>query len=362
MIEIQDVSKQFDCVTALRHLTLKVQDGSVFGLVGSNGAGKSTLLRILAGVYRPDSGRVLINGQAPFENEQVKRSTVFISDYPYLAPTATVRRLARLYRSVYPGWSEDYFARMEKLFPISFDARLGKMSKGMQRQAAILLGLSTQPRCILFDEIFDGLDPVVRELVKKLLVDFEDELETYLVKISSMQLSLENSMQVSKLSHAIGNFERIGDYAVNILKTKRTMHEDKIHFSKEASKELEVMSSAVQEIITKATNAFIENDVAAAQTIEPLEQVIDNLKAELRARHTKRLQAGECTIENGMLFFDIVNSFERIADHCSNLAVCIIELSQGSYQTHRYLKSVKSQENARFMESFEDYLRKYALH
>lgn len=169
MIEIQDVSKQFDCVTALRHLTLKVQDGSVFGLVGSNGAGKSTLLRILAGVYRPDSGRVLINGQAPFENEQVKRSTVFISDYPYLAPTATVRRLARLYRSVYPGWSEDYFARMEKLFPISFDARLGKMSKGMQRQAAILLGLSTQPRCILFDEIFDGLDPVVRELVKKLL-------------------------------------------------------------------------------------------------------------------------------------------------------------------------------------------------
>lgn len=113
MIEIQDVSKQFDCVTALRHLTLKVQDGSVFGLVGSNGAGKSTLLRILAGVYRPDSGRVLINGQAPFENEQVKRSTVFISDYPYLAPTATVRRLARLYRSVYPGWSEDDLDRLK---------------------------------------------------------------------------------------------------------------------------------------------------------------------------------------------------------------------------------------------------------
>ncbi len=90
--------------------------------------------------------------------------------------------------------------------------------------------------------------------------------------------------------------------------------------------------------------------------------MIDNLKAELRACHTKRLQAGECTIETGMLFFDIINSFERIADHCSNLAVCIIELSQGSYQTHRYLKSVKSQENARFMKSFEDYLRKYALH
>ena len=213
-----------------------------------------------------------------------------------------------------------------------------------------------------FIRVYNKKDSEAIHQNEKALDAFEDELETYLVKISSMQLSLENSMQVSKLSHAIGNFERIGDYAVNILKTKRTMHEDKIHFSKEASKELEVMSSAVQEIITKATNAFIENDVAAAQTIEPLEQVIDNLKAELRARHTKRLQAGECTIETGMLFFDIINSFERIADHCSNLAVCIIELSQGSYQTHRYLKSVKSQENARFMESFEDYLRKYALH
>lgn len=107
MIEIQDVSKQFDCVTALRHLTLKVQDGSVFGLVGSNGAGKSTLLRILAGVYRPDSGRVLINGQAPFENEQVKRSTVFISDYPFsshrhraAAGRAVPQRVSRVERGL----------------------------------------------------------------------------------------------------------------------------------------------------------------------------------------------------------------------------------------------------------------------
>lgn len=204
MIEIQDVSKQFDCVTALRHLTLEVQDGSVFGLVGSNGAGKSTLLRILAGVYRPDSGRVLINGQAPFENEQVKRSTVFISDFPYFAPTATVRRLARLYRSVYPGWSEDYFARMEKLFPISFDARLGKMSKGMQRQAAILLGLSTQPRCILFDEIFDGLDPVVRELVKKLLVDFVAE------NGASVMIASHNLRELEDVCDHVGLLHRGG--------------------------------------------------------------------------------------------------------------------------------------------------------
>ena len=147
---------------------------------------------------------MLINGQAPFENEQVKRSTVFISDYPYLAPTATVRRLARLYRSVYPGWSEDYFARMEKLFPISFDARLGKMSKGMQRQAAILLGLSTQPRCILFDEIFDGLDPVVRELVKKLLVDFVAE------NGASVMIASHNLRELEDVCDHVGLLHRGG--------------------------------------------------------------------------------------------------------------------------------------------------------
>lgn len=212
-----------------------------------------------------------------------------------------------------------------------------------------------------FIRVYNKKDNDTIRANEKELDAFEDELETYLVKISSMSLNIEDSMRVSKLSHAIGNFERIGDYAVNILKTKRTMHEDNIHFSKEASRELEVMSRAVQEIITKATDAFVNDDIDQAVTIEPLEQVIDNLKAELRARHTKRLQAGECTIENGMLFFDIINSFERIADHCSNLAVCIIELSQGSYQTHSYLKNVKSQSNKRFMDSFEDYLNKYAL-
>lgn len=230
MIEIQDVSKQFDCVTALRHLTLKVQDGSVFGLVGSNGAGKSTLLRILAGVYRPDSGRVLINGQAPFENEQVKRSTVFISDYPYLAPTATVRRLARLYRSVYPGWSEDYFARMEKLFPISFDARLGKMSKGMQRQAAILLGLSTQPRCILFDEIFDGLDPVVRELVKKLLVDFV----------------AENGASVMIASHNLRELEDVCDH-VGILNKGKVLLERSLSDLQDNTVKIQAAYAAAEE-------------------------------------------------------------------------------------------------------------------
>ena len=175
---------------------------------------------------------------------------------------------------------------------------------------------------------------------EKLIDNFEDELETYLVRISTMDLSVYDS---------------------NILKTKRKMHKDKIHFSDDANRELDIMARAVKEIVENSTSAFINDDIELARTIEPLEQVINNLKAELRAKHSKRMEEGECSVENGMLFFDIVNSFERIADHCSNLAVCIIELSQGSYQTHSYLKGVKTAENKTFMKNFENYLNKYSL-
>lgn len=189
----------------------------------------------------------------------------------------------------------------------------------------------------------------------------EDELETYLVKISSMNLNIDDSVKLSKLNHAIGNFERIGDYGVNILKIKRKMHKDNIHFSKEANRELETMSRAVSEIVRNSVKAFIDDDIELAMKIEPLEQVIDNLKAELRARHAKRLKEDECSIENGLLFFDVINSFERIADHCSNLAVCVIELSRRSYQTHSYLKEAKSHSNPSFMDTFEEYLIKYKV-
>lgn len=215
--------------------------------------------------------------------------------------------------------------------------------------------------CLDFIKIYNrAKDEKIKSNEKKLDA-FEDELETYLVKIGALELSVSDSVRLSKLSHAIGNFERIGDYGVNILKTKRTMHKDKIHFSADANKELDIMAHAVKEIVENSIDAFINDDIEKAQTIEPLEQVINNLKAELRAKHSRRMENGECSVENGMLFFDIVNSFERIADHCSNLAVCIIELSQGSYQTHSYLKGVKNADNKTFMENFEYYLAKYAI-
>ncbi len=272
-------------------------------------------------------------------------------------------QLEKLMCLIIPDKNEDAEPKSESLveerFLISPSFALDKVKERCDEMA--LLAKKNINLSLDFIKIYNRSKDEKIKNNEKRLDKYEDELETYLVKISTMDLSVEDSVRLSKLSHAIGNFERIGDYGVNILKTKRTMHNDRIHFSDEANRELDIMGKAVKEITENSIKAFIDDDLELAQTVEPLEQVINNLKAELRAKHSKRMENGECTVENGMLFFDIVNSFERIADHCSNLAVCIIELSQGSYQTHSYLKQVKKSNNPSFMECFEGYLNKYSI-
>lgn len=253
----------------------------------------------------------------------------------------------------------DEASLVEERFILTPSYALDKTKEKCDEMA--LLAKKNISLCLDFIKVYNRAKDEKIKTNEKSLDAYEDELETYLVKISTMDLSVIDSVRLSKLSHAIGNFERIGDYGVNILKTKRKMHKDRIHFSDDANRELDVMARAVKEIVENSTTAFINDDIELAKTIEPLEQVINNLKAELRAKHSHRMQNEECSIENGMLFFDIVNSFERIADHCSNLAVCIIELSQGSYQTHSYLKGVKNSSNETFMQSFEKYLEKYQI-
>ena len=171
MIEIQQLVKRFGSKAALDGVTMQVESGSVFGLVGSNGAGKSTLLRTLAGVFRPDGGSVLMDGKAPYENSEVKGRIFFVSDYPYFLPKATLQEMSLLYRRTYPHWDNGRYETLCRTFGLDVNGRLQNFSKGMQRQAALILALSTQPDYLLLDEIFDGLDPVVRQLLKKLLAE-----------------------------------------------------------------------------------------------------------------------------------------------------------------------------------------------
>ena len=193
------------------------------------------------------------------------------------------------------------------------------------------------------------------------LIDmYEDKLGTYLVKLSSKELSLADSERITKLLHTIGDFERISDHAINILDAATEMNEKKITFSPEAQTELKVISSAVTEILTIATDAFINNDLDLAAKVEPLEQVIDALKDSIKIRHINRLKQGICTIELGFILADLLSNFERVSDHCSNIAVCLIQISHSSFDTHGYLSTIKAGE-AHFKADFDVYKEKYLL-
>lgn len=196
MIEIKNLSKSFGDVKALCNLNLDVEDGAVFGLVGSNGAGKSTLLRVINGVFKADGGEALIDGESTFENQKIKDRCFFIPDYPYFSNSSTIANTAFLYRNVYSSWDEEYFNTLCSTFPVDKNRKIINMSKGMQRQSALILALSTRPKYLFLDEIFDGLDPVVRKLVKKLIITNVTD----------------NNMSVVIASHNLRELEDICDY------------------------------------------------------------------------------------------------------------------------------------------------------
>ncbi len=190
---------------------------------------------------------------------------------------------------------------------------------------------------------------------------YEDQLGTLLVQLSGKALSDEDSRNISKQLHTIGDFERIGDHAVNLLKTAQEIHEKDIRFSGQALEELKILLSALRDILRVTTKAFAEEDLPLAARVEPLEQVIDGLIADIKSNHIVRLQKGHCTIEMGFVLSDLLTNCERVSDHCSNIAVAQIETAQSLYQAHEYLNTLKSAGDAAFQSAFEDYCRQYAI-
>lgn len=210
----------------------------------------------------------------------------------------------------------------------------------------------------------NGFDEKLAEQVRfdeKSLDKYEDKLGSILVKISSKELSDSDSREASKLLHTIGDFERIGDHAVNLIGVAKEIADKGISFSDQAREELKILSSALEEIITLTVTAFEENNLDLAKDIEPLEQVVDRLAAQIKANHITRLQKGDCTIELGFVLSDLLNNFERVSDHCSNVAVAMIEVAHDSFDTHKYLRAVKSDTNADFSERYNEYEMKYKI-
>jgi len=171
MIQINGVTKYYGDFKSLDAISAHIADGSIFGLVGSNGSGKSTLLRVMCGIFRADEGEVLYDGANVYENVKLKDTVVYLSDDQYFLPNSSLRDMAKMYASLYSGFSWEEFDKLVGIFGLPANRKISTFSKGMQKQAAILLGLSARPCYLLCDETFDGLDPVMRQLVKRILAD-----------------------------------------------------------------------------------------------------------------------------------------------------------------------------------------------
>ncbi len=191
--------------------------------------------------------------------------------------------------------------------------------------------------------------------------EYEDKIGTYLLQLNSQHITEADSKEISLLLHCIGDIERISDHALNTLEAAEELHRKKLEFSDKAKEELRIYIAATSEIVGLAFSAFATGDIKQAKTVEPLEEVIDNLRNELKKHHVKRLRKGKCTIEAGFVLSDLLTNFERIADHCSNIAVCLIQIQEGSFETHEYINELKKTENAFFLEKFTAFTQKYAL-
>lgn len=231
-------------------------------------------------------------------------------------------------------------------------------------------GLSTKMAMLSKSTLLDSLKVVAdydeksaKEIQENedLIDSYEDVISTYLVKLSSKTLSERDSKTIQLILHTISDFERISDHAVNILGTAKELHDKKIQFSQKAQQDIDVMIRALKEIIENTTNSFINNDVNLAAKVEPLEQVIDRLRDKIKESHIKRLINGECTIELGFVFTDLITSIERVSDHCSNIAIGVIQINRNGYEAHEYLHELKNSDDVQYNADFKAYKEKYAL-
>ena len=274
-----------------------------------------------------------------------------------------LERLARL--TIRDDKEDEKIKNVDKDF-MTLDARfLDQPSYAIDQARKVTVNMAHHSKDCLFKamSLFEHYDENIADEVMELegRVDkYEDSIGTYLVKLSSKNLSQKDSKVLTELLHCIGDFERISDHAVNILDAAKEMHSKKLTFSESANKELKVFSNAIRDILESTIVVFEENDMSVASIIEPMEEVIDNLSDELKNRHIKRLTENKCTIELGFVFSDITTNYERISDHCSNIAVCLIEVNENEFETHEYLDNIKH-DSVDFKEKYNIFKEKYVL-
>ncbi|NLM76557.1 MAG: ABC transporter ATP-binding protein [Ruminococcaceae bacterium] len=221
MIDVRNVTKRYGKFTALENLNLKVEKSSIYGLVGYNGAGKTTLLKTMMGIYNPDKGKVLVDGENVYDNALIRQTMVMIPDEIYFFPQASIADMSEFYRGFYPRWSDTIERKLVKVFGLNDKERILRFSKGMQRQVAIILALSTRPSYLLLDELFDGLDPVIRNTVRRLILETIAGTETTII------ISSHNLRELEDLCDHIGiinNRHIVYDNSIEALRVQKTRY------------------------------------------------------------------------------------------------------------------------------------------
>ena len=212
--------------------------------------------------------------------------------------------------------------------------------------------------------LLENFDNAEFEEIKRLesrIDQYEDKTSTYLVKIAAHHMSSKDSKVVTELLHCIGDIERISDHALNIAETAEEIHTKQIKFSDKANDDIKIITKAVTEILDLAVSALINDDLEIAKCVEPLEQVIDRINRKIKNGHISRLRQGDCTMELGFILSDLLTNYERIADHCSNIAVCFIEIAHDSFETHEYLNQLKSGGEEAFSKMYDEFKQKYYI-
>ena len=241
MIKIENLSKKYDKVDVLDNLNCTIKDGSIYGLVGSNGAGKSTLLRLITGIFKADSGSILIDEETVFENELIKQNMVFVPDDLFFYPGYTLLDTAKYYDAMYEKFDMEYLKNLANMLKLDLNRKISTFSKGMKRQCALICALATKSKYMFFDETFDGLDPVIRNTMKKVIAKLMEENNTTIVMTSHNLRELEDICDNLGLLHKGGIlFESdIDSIKTNMFKVQISLPND---FSKESFKELEILN------------------------------------------------------------------------------------------------------------------------
>lgn len=254
---------------------------------------------------------------------------------------------------------DEIFARMDERLLATPSFALEQMNSCVFKMADLVVENVNEAMNVIFN--YDKQTVKQIEQRERLIDRYDDAVSGYLVKLSARNLTEGDTMKLNMLLHGIGDLERIADHAMNIGELARSMNKKEQHFSNKATEELKIFSRAVVDIVSESVRTFKEEDLKKARQIEPFEEAIDRIQKEMKKRHTKRLRKGKCTAEMGFVLSDITNNYERIADHCSNLAISVMQLYENDTFAHEYVDSLMKDEGSEFDLLYQKYLSEYAI-